>query len=140
MLRLDVSMRCYSPTFELDSRSESSLPNKLVSNVSGKLVLDSKLDYFSEHPVIIRSVLDSHNSRCSDVFSANLNTCIPPVIQPDGSAAVSGIGLKVGQQILQVNSKSLQGLTHSETVSTIKAAFEGPINTTTITFIVLDPQ
>ena len=61
-------------------------------------------------------------------------------IQPDGSAAVSGVGLKVGQQILQVNSQSLHGLSHSEAVSVIKSAFEGPLNTTTITFIVLDPQ
>jgi hypothetical protein len=61
-------------------------------------------------------------------------------ITPDGSAAVSGQGLKVGQQILQVNSQSLHGLSHSEAVSVIKSAFEGPINSTTITFIVLDPQ
>lgn len=67
-----------------------------------------------------------------------LHVCVPP--QPDGSAALSGVGLKVGQQILQVNSKSLYGLAHSDAVSTIKTAFEGPINTTTITFIVLDPQ
>jgi hypothetical protein len=60
-------------------------------------------------------------------------------ITPDGSAAVSGMGLKVGQQILQVNSRSLHGLSHSEVVSVIKTAFEGPINKTTITFIVLDP-
>ena len=64
----------------------------------------------------------------------------PCTVQPDGSAAVSGQGLKVGQQILQVNSQSLHGLSHSEAVSVIKSAFEGPINSTTITFIVLDPQ
>ena len=61
-------------------------------------------------------------------------------IQPDGSAALSGEGLKVGQQILQVNSRSLHGLSHKDAVSTIKSGFEGPINKTTITFIVLDPE
>lgn len=63
-----------------------------------------------------------------------------PSTQPDGSAALSGDGLKVGQHILQVNSKSLYGLSHNDAVATIKTAFEGPINATTITFIVLDPQ
>ena len=62
------------------------------------------------------------------------------LMQPDGSAALSGRGLKNGQQILQVSGTSLHGLTHGETVSTIKAAFEGPVNKTTITFVVLDPQ
>jgi hypothetical protein len=61
-------------------------------------------------------------------------------ITPDGSVALSGQGLKVGQQILQVNSRSLHKLSHSEAVSVIKSAFEGPINKTTVTFIVLDPE
>ena len=72
-----------------------------------------------------------------------MHTCVltsPCTVQPDGSAAVSGQGLKVGQQILQVNSQSLHGLSHSKAVSVIMSAFEGPINSTTITFIVLDPQ
>lgn len=59
-------------------------------------------------------------------------------VQPEGCAAKTAVpGLKVGQQILQVDSTSLHGFRHKETVMTIKSAFEGPMNKT-ITFIVLD--
>ena len=43
----------------------------------------------------------------------------------------------MGQQLLQVDSTSLHGLRHKDTVMAIKSAFEGPMNKT-ITFIVLD--
>ena len=51
----------------------------------------------------------------------------------------TGTGMKVGQQILQVNGTSLKGLKHRDTVMTIKNAFEGPLNKK-IEFVVLDYQ
>jgi len=60
-------------------------------------------------------------------------------LQPGGCVAQTGTGMKVGQQILQVNDTSLKGLKHRDTVMTIKNAFEGPLNKT-IKFVVMDCQ
>lgn len=45
-------------------------------------------------------------------------------IMPGGSAALTADGLRVGQQILEVNGRSLKDLTHKEAVLTVKGAFE----------------
>ena len=45
-------------------------------------------------------------------------------IMPGGSAALTAEGLRVGQQILEVNGRTLKDLTHKEAVLTIKGAFE----------------
>ena len=61
-------------------------------------------------------------------------------MKPEGCAAKTAVpALKVGQQLLQVDSTSLHGLKHKDTVMTIKSAFEGPLNKT-ITFTVLDTK
>ncbi|XP_065918265.1 whirlin-like [Dysidea avara] len=59
-------------------------------------------------------------------------------IIPGGSAAKTGQGLRVEQQILQINTTSLKGLKHKEAVAIIKSAFDSPEKTMTI--IVVDPE
>lgn len=59
--------------------------------------------------------------------------------QPGGCAALTGTGLQVGQQILQVSGTNLSGLKHKEVVMTIKSAFEGPLNKT-LEFVVLERE
>ncbi len=59
------------------------------------------------------------------------------LIQPEGCAAQTGMGMAVNQQILEVNGKSLFGLKHREVVMEIKNSFDGPLNTV-IEFVVLD--
>jgi len=59
-------------------------------------------------------------------------------LQGGGSAARTGQGLRVGQQILQVNNTSLKGLKHRDAVMTIKNAFDAAEKTLNIT--VLDPE
>ena len=49
------------------------------------------------------------------------------LLQPDGSAALTGKDLEIGQQILAVNGKSLKGLKHKDAVLAIKNAFDGPM-------------
>ena len=61
------------------------------------------------------------------------------IFQPDGSAALTGKGLLVGQQILAVNGKTLKGLKHKEAVLAIKNAFDGPMQKV-IEFVLLNPE
>ena len=51
---------------------------------------------------------------------------------------MTGQGLRVGQQILQVNGTSMKGLKHKEAVLCIKNAFSNAEKTMNI--IVLDPD
>ena len=60
------------------------------------------------------------------------------IIQREGCAALTGMGMAVNQQVLQVNGKSLYGLKHIEVVKEVKSAFDGPMNKV-IEFVVLDP-
>lgn len=59
-------------------------------------------------------------------------------ISREGCAALTGMGMAVNQQVLQVNGKSLYGLKHIEVVKEVKSAFDGPMNKV-IEFVVLDP-
>ena len=59
--------------------------------------------------------------------------------QPEGSAALTGKGLQIGQQILAVNGKSLKGLKHKEAVLAVKNAFEGPMQKV-VEFVLLTPE
>ena len=65
--------------------------------------------------------------------------CCCLAFQPDGSAALTGQDLMVGQQILTVGGKSLKGLKHKDAVITIKNAFDGPMNKK-IEFVVLEHE
>ena len=58
-------------------------------------------------------------------------------MQPEGCAALTGMGMAVNQQVLQVNGNSLFGLRHREVVMQIKSGFDGPMNKV-IEFVVLD--
>ena len=59
-------------------------------------------------------------------------------IMPGGSAALTGEGLRVGQQILEVNGRTLKDLTHKEAVLTIKGAFEA--DDKVMELVVLEPE
>ena len=52
---------------------------------------------------------------------------------------MTGMGMAVNQQILEVNGHSLFGLRHRDVVMVIKSAFDGPMNKN-IDFVVLDSE
>lgn len=64
--------------------------------------------------------------------------CVLCSLQPGCCAALTGVGLRVGQQILSVNEKSLFNLQHKEGAIAIKNAFDNTDKVMKLT--VLDPS
>ena len=79
--------------------------------------------------------------RITRTVSATLHTHFyhtpTPYTQPEGCAALTGEGLKVGQQILSVGGQCLFNLRHKEVVMAVKSAFEGPLQKT-LELVLLD--